>query len=483
MIQKGLFNNRVLRQYTAGFICSLSVMAIGCSIGWTSPAIPKLRSGSTRIQLSDVEITWVVAVTYIANIISPVPSGWLMDRIGRKHTLIASNVLTIGSWFVLLYATCPLHLYIGRFMVGLMFGVGYTVVPVYLAEISEARVRGSVSSLMSVMIYVGTNLEYCVGPYVSYDILCMVSVTVPILFACTFAWIPESPYYFVIKGNTDAAKKSLSWLRCDMGQRDMDAEFEKIKSTTELQMKDGGGKFKDLIATKGNRRALLIAEILAIIQRFSGIGPLIAYSSITIPEKSIPGITRNEQMIVLGMTWLFTSIFASFLSDKLGRKVLLAISCTGCGIACLSASTWFYLREKTSTDVTEVSWIPFVAFIFHALFYSLGLGPIALSIKGEMFPANVKAKASAVTTMVLAVNSFWLNKTYLIIADTFGFYVNFMIYGVTMLLALIFIWFFVVETRRKTLQEIQERLEGGGKRKKVEEERGVEKVGESCVVN
>ncbi|RZF34309.1 hypothetical protein LSTR_LSTR016914, partial [Laodelphax striatellus] len=139
--------------------------------------------------------------------------------------------------------------------------------------------------------------------------------------------------------------------------------------------------------------------------------------------------------------------------------VLLAISCTGCGIACLSASTWFYMRENTTYDVTGVSWIPFLAFIFHALFYSLGLGPIALSIKGEMFPANIKAKASAVTTMVLAVNSFLLNKTYLIIADTFGLYVNFLVYGLTMLSALLFIWFFVVETRKKTLQEIQDKLE------------------------
>ncbi|XP_075235595.1 facilitated trehalose transporter Tret1-like isoform X1 [Lycorma delicatula] len=457
-------SGRVFRQYIAGLTCSLSVVILGTAIGWPSPSIPKLKGNETQVQVNDIVLTWMVSLLYFANILSPIPCGYLMDRFGRKATLLYLTVFPITSWIVLLYASDPYHLYIGRFIGGLSFGVVYTVLPIYLAEISEPKIRGSLSNSISMMTLVGALYVYAIGPYVHYRTLIYSCLTVPVLFIITFMWMPESPYYLIMKNDRESAKKSLTWLRCDKAEEDIDKELSIIDIATQEQMKQRG-KYKDLLSTNGSKKALIIVQVLAVAQRLTGIGALMAYSSITIPKNSIPGVSLNELITFLGLVWFLSGVAASFLVDRLGRKCLLIVSCVGCGLSTLSTSVWFYLHQKTNIAVDDLTFIPYTSFIFHALFYSLGIGPIGTSIKGELFPANIKSKASAVTTIVLAATSFVLNKSYLIIADNFGMYLNYLIFAVVCFSAVIFVAVYVIETKGKSLDDIQNELNGITKNK------------------
>lgn len=101
-----------------------------------------------------------------------------------------------------------------------------------------------------------------------------------------------------------------------------------------------------------------------------------------------------------------------------------------------------------------------VLLTFSRFFYSIGLNPIVTTVKGEVFSACIKGVASAITTLMLALASFILNKSYQMIADYIGMYMNYWLYALGCVLAVIFTVTYVVETKGRTLQEIQDELNG-----------------------
>lgn len=102
----------------------------------------------------------------------------------------------------------------GRFLGGMWGGSAYTIVPIYLCEIAEAKVRGALNSLFILMAYCGIMFEYGIGPSVSFKSLSVVSAFVPVTFMLALLFIPESPYYYLMRGNRKKAGKALAWLRC-----------------------------------------------------------------------------------------------------------------------------------------------------------------------------------------------------------------------------------------------------------------------------
>lgn len=437
-------------------------MAIMSStVQWSAPAIPKLTHNETQLQLTSTEITWMVSSLYIGNLLGPIPAAYFMDKFGRKNTLLYMSIFPISSWIIILFATKPYHLYIARFLGGIQMGFVYTILPNYIAEISEPKIRGSLSNLMQIMLNVGGLYEYTIGPYVSYNTLIYASLSIPIIFVITFIWMPESPYYNVMINKNHEAMKSLTWLRCHKHKNDIINELTLIDSSVNEQIKSKS-KYIDLISTKGNTKALIIAIVLSISQRLTGIGALMAYSSVTIPKNSIPGLTVNHCITILGIVWFITSILSTSIVYHQKRRTLLILSSFGCSISTLLTSIWFFLEENLKYTVIsdKIRWLPYISFISHAIFYAIGMGPVGGSLRAELFPANIKGKASAISSTLLAITSFMIGKSYLIIANNYGMYLNYLIYSLSCLICMIFVKFYVIETKDKTLQEIQDELNG-----------------------
>jgi hypothetical protein len=82
-----------------------------------------------------------------------------------------------------------------------------------LCVLLQSRIRGALGSFLQLLVVTGFLFEYCVGPYVTYTHLAIVSGCVPVMFAVSFVFFPESPYYLLAKGRRDEATKALQWLR------------------------------------------------------------------------------------------------------------------------------------------------------------------------------------------------------------------------------------------------------------------------------
>ena len=407
------------------------------------------------------EKSWMVSLLYIGNVISPIPIGFVMDSFGRKSTLLVMNSIPIISWLVILFAKSINGLFAARFLIGLWLGISYTIIPIYLGEIAEPAIRGSISTNFQTMIYVGVLWEYVLGPYVSYNVLVILSLIFPILFLIFFFFIPETPFYYLMKNDLKSAEESLRWFRDPTAN--IEGEIQQINGYL-LKQKEKKKNLKDTIFTRPIVMSFIIVSVLSIFQRFSGIGTMMAYGSITLPD--LTNFSANNCVIVVSITWVLFGLLSAVLADKFGRKVLLVASGIGAAIANCICGVWFYYNTDPKNYGQDLIWVPFACFLLYGASYGIGIGPIVTTIKGEIFPSHVKAVASGVTTIVMAASSFGVNKMYLPIQTEPGMFVNFFVYSVISFLTIIFTLTVVVETKGKSMEEIQTKLTVGKKKQK-----------------
>lgn len=107
------------------------------------------------------------------------------------------------SWFLIIFATNPYYLYLARLLVGFGGGGTFVLLPLFVAEISEDRVRGSLGSLLVLSSNVGILMAFILGNYLSYAAQAIIMATVPIFFFLAFSFFPESPQFLMKIGKEE----------------------------------------------------------------------------------------------------------------------------------------------------------------------------------------------------------------------------------------------------------------------------------------
>lgn len=185
-------------------------------LGWSSSAADKFIKRQADIQIGYDELSWVVSLMDLGNVLSPVLAGYLMDRIGRRRTIAALGPLFLVSWLLTVYVPHVWALYVARLMAGFGKGTSYTVGPVFLGEIAGVNVRGALGSVFTIQLSAGFLFEVIIGPLVSYHTLNLFSTVVPVLFIVMLYCVPESPYYLLKVGRRQEAADCLQWYRYDL---------------------------------------------------------------------------------------------------------------------------------------------------------------------------------------------------------------------------------------------------------------------------
>lgn len=375
--------------------------------------------------------------------------------------LLVTGVLFVVTWLLAVAAATPSLLYAARFLAGVGKGVAFTVVPIYLGEIASTPIRGALSTVFAGMLWAGTVFEYTVGPLVSYNTLLVISCTMPAVFLVTFYFVPESPYYLVMRHKHDDARKSLEWLRggdtsrvescaddCPIGQ-----ELKEMNKGVSRDM-EYRGSFSDLSSSASNRRATLIVVVVSMFQRTCGISPLLAYSSTTLPESAGP-IGPDVIVLIFGFILTFSNFIATPLVDSLGRKPLLIFSGAVCSISTSVSGIFYYLQDRSSVNTEAFVWVPYGCLCLFGLSHSVGIGVVPHTLLAELYPQNVKRHAAATASITLALASFALNKVYSAVQTSVGVHVMFAFFAFNGLACALFSHFIVFETKGKTFADIQ----------------------------
>ncbi|XP_018564027.1 facilitated trehalose transporter Tret1-like [Anoplophora glabripennis] len=441
-------------QYIAAVAVNLSIICSEMHYGWSSPFGPVLANGKYKFTITNNESSWLTVIPLTGAIFGAFVTGLVVDIFGRKRMIIFSFLPFVASWLLIGFAESSTLMFVGRFLAGTTDGLSFTAVPMYLGEIADPQIRGLLVSTCPVCIVFGILLINILGACLPLDTTAFISTILPLLLLIIFPWMPESPYFYLMKGNEEEARESLRIFR---GVEDVTVELNRISSAVKEQQ-EKKGSFLDLFRVESNRKGMFITLGLRSFQQLTGSMVIIFYCKTIFEEAR--GFSPSLSTIIYFSVQLVLSIASSFVVDFFGRKPLLIVSIIGSALSLLAIAIYLYLQE-IGIDTTEYNFAPLVALICFVVTFSIGLHTIPLLIMGEIFPTDVKALALCVmdiyfSVLVICISMFfhW--------SKCIGMYVPFLTFTGCCILGLLFILFYVPETKRKTLEDIQAELQGEG---------------------
>lgn len=406
------------------------------------------------MNITKEEVSYVTIIAPFGYLIGGPFSSILVDIIGRKCALMFISIPQITAWLLIAFSNTIILLYIARFLTGVAEGALFTVLPMYLCEIADPRIRGVLGSSLSVAFIGGILLINCYGSYVSIYTGALISISVPLLFITTFIFMPESPYYFLMRRRSEDAKKTLKVLRM---REDVDDELERLSKDVQRQVSEPGS-IKDLFWNRTNRKAFFIILGLRTIQVYSGLAAFNLYTQM-IFEKAGGHVSASVSAIIYTATQMSVTFYGSILADKFGRRPMVILSCAISASLLVVEGFYFYFQDK-KYDMTAFKVVPLVGMMLYIISFSLGLGVAPNLMLGELFAANVKAKALSIMTIYFAVGISTSSKLFDWLATHFGMYVPFFTFSVVCFSGVAFGYYCLPETKGKTLEEIQQILRG-----------------------
>lgn len=190
----------------------------------------------------------------------------------------------------------------------------------------------------------------------------------------------------------------------------------------------------------------------------SGSQVAVQYAQIVL-DQAKTNLEGKYLTMILGVIQVIFTIICMFLIDHSGRKSLLMISAVGAAFSNAIVATYFNLQYD-HIDTSDIIWLPAVGVIMYIIMYCSGLASIPFTIASELFPTNVKALGNTTFLGTTNIWAFSVLELFLIIAENSGAHVPFWIFTACSLMGALFVFFYIPETKGKTLEQIQKELHG-----------------------
>ncbi|XP_013142983.1 PREDICTED: facilitated trehalose transporter Tret1-like [Papilio polytes] len=404
----GTTNRRV--QYLAGICASLAFTFTGATISWSSPVIPKIKSGEVNIQLSNEQISWVVALAALGALPGCYIGQVLSERLGRRRTVCGAAVPGIAGAAMILFTKTAEVMYVARILMGISNGI---------------------TAVVSMFILI-TDIQV----------------------------IPESPYYHLKDDRYAEAKKEFMIIKGCKDSKWADQQLGLIRVHVRESM-ENKSTLKELLCKVKYRKAVYIITGLKIFQYMTGSLAIQSYLEIIFTQSS--SISGPYVSIVYGFVQLGAGVGATFLAGYFGRRVLMIVSCSGVALSLTAVGIYFFLQDYIKINpetLSAISSLPLIGVLGFNILYAVGIGTIPYIMQAELFPINVKTIASSAATMISCILNFTVTKSYQSIKDVFGHYIVFWIFAGIAYIGVVFVYFLVPETKGKSLEEIQEFMQG-----------------------
>ncbi|XP_031356381.1 facilitated trehalose transporter Tret1-like [Photinus pyralis] len=443
------------RDYLTMTIAGLSSMSSGMHYGWTSTALPQIVGNNSHIPTTSEDEYWISVSYFGGSLIASALVSLLIRYIGQKGAIILATLLLIISWVIIACAQSIAEIIIARIFSGAGDAILLCALTVYVAEISKPSIRGFFLSSMMVYAMFGILAENVIGTFFAFRTCAIISAVLPsAVFLCLF-FVPESPYRLVSKGNMDGARTALTKLRnTDV----VDDELERILSMI-YDAKVSVDSYLELFTSSYNRRTVYICFTLISVHVFSGNIVFIFHTQEIFQDVGGPLANWISSLIYLTAQLIFTLVGLG-LVDKYGRRPLLLISTAGVTLSLAIESVYFYLKDCLHLNMESLNFVPLLGMMLFLLGFSVGLQIIPVVISGELFAPNVKFFALSLYEGYFCVISVVGLKLFQISLDAYGLYAPFLLFTLCAFFGFLFVYYFVPETKQKTLEEIQMEIVG-----------------------
>lgn len=404
---------------------------------------------------------WAMSSALVGCLVGALLAGLLSDKFGRKKMLILASILFLVAAIGTGAADSFTGFIIYRILGGFGIGVASNVSPVYIAEVSPAKIRGKFVSLYQLTIVIGILaaqlVNWKIGDHYSngaesitadgvqwaWRWMFWASIFPAILFFVSSFFLPESPRWLCVKGRVEPARRIFAGIGGDAFA---------VKSINEIQsFPDTSDNYAiGAILKPGIRRVMAIGIVLAVFQQFSGINIIFNYAHeiFSAAGYSVSDVLMN--IVITGIINLIFTVVAIYTVDRWGRRSLMLFGSAALVVIYAIMGTCYFLN---------IHGLPLLILVVLAIAsYAMSLAPVVWVLLSEIFPNRIRGLAMAVATFCLWLASFLMTYTFPFLVNILGSYGTFWFYGGICLMGFVFIYRNLPETKGKSLEDIEQEL-------------------------
>ncbi|XP_068643223.1 plastidic glucose transporter 4 [Aristolochia californica] len=432
-------------------VACLGAILFGYHLGVVNGALEYL-SRDLGISENTALQGWVVSTLLAGATVGSFTGGALADKFGRRMTFQLDVIPLVVGAFLCATAQSVQTMIVGRLLAGIGIGITSAIVPLYISEISPTEIRGALGSINQLFICVGILAALVAGlPLAGNPIwwrtMFGFAIVPSVLMALGMAVSPESPRWLFQQGKISQAETAIKKLN---GKERVAEVMNDLRAGLQGSTEPDAGWF-DLFS-KRYSKVVSVGAALFLFQQLAGINAVVYYSTSVFRSAGVASDVAASALV--GASNVFGTAVASSLMDKQGRKSLLITSFTGMAASMLLLSlsfTWNVLAPYSGP-------LAVLGTVLYVLSFSLGAGPVPALLLPEIFASRIRAKAVALSLGMHWVSNFVIGLYFLSVVNKFGISKVYLGFATICLMAVLYIAGNVVETKGRSLEEIERAL-------------------------
>lgn len=458
------------------FACSVVASVISIIFGYDTGVM----SGAMifieeDLKIDDMQIQVLAGILNICALVGALLAGRVSDYLGRRYTiLLASIIFLLGSVLMGYGPNYPILLS-GRCVAGIGVGFALMIAPVYSAEISSPTSRGFLTSLPELCISIGILSGYISNYFfarlslqVGWRIMLGLAAVPSLLLAFFILRLPESPRWLVMQGRLGEAKNVL--VQVSNSEHEAQVRFSDIKlaagidenctdDIVKVRNSNGQHIWKELILRPSPpvRWMLLAAIGIHFFEHATGIEAVVLYGPRIFKKAGIH--SKNKLLLAqvgTGITRIVFITIATLSLDKIGRRKLLLTSVAGMIFALVGLGLGLTIVEHSKEKLLWALSLCIGSTYTYVMFFSVGLAPITWVYSSEIFPLKLRAQGHSIGVAVNRLMNAAISISFISIYKAITIGGAFFMFAGIAVLALIFFFFFLPETRGRSLEEMEE---------------------------
>jgi SP family arabinose:H+ symporter-like MFS transporter len=417
-----------------------------------------------QFNLSKIAVGWFGSAALVGCILGSMVAGWLGDRFGRKPILISGGAM---FFFCALYTTIPntfSMLIAARIVGGVGVGFASVLAPIYISEFSPPKIRGRLAALFQLSIVIGILLAYTSNwalvrfsethaaafggsGFLHRALVSEVwrgmfaALMIPnLIFVLLLLFVPESPRWLI---ENERLRRGFMILARVGGRETARTELAEIRDAAAHEE----GSLRELLKP-GLRLALIAGTGLAIYSQLTCVNTIVYYGPTILEKAGLKVGGALQYQVALGFINLVFTLISIWKVDTWGRRTLLLRGMSGVTVALAVIATLFALNLG-STIWLVVAMGAFMACV------SVSICGVGWVILPEIFPNRVRGRAMSITVFAMWATNAVIAFFFPWFVTRFGMHIGFFTFSGICLIATIFYWRMIPETKGRSLEEIE----------------------------
>ncbi|XP_068624914.1 facilitated trehalose transporter Tret1-like [Battus philenor] len=475
-----------IHQLHTAISCSFASVLTGLLYVWPSYTLGLYTASDTSLltsPMTDVESSLLGSLPSLGAMLGSVIVGGVISHLGRQKGGMVLVLPFVISWLIIDFTSSTTMILIARFIGGIGCGSVLVFAPIYISEVAEESIRGSLASVPVASYCIGVQLSYIVGWFLSYRYVLWVNLASSILGVALMMTVTESPIFLLRQNREEDAKLAIAHYRGESPSSKIvleeisrlkqlimpavelaainvvaedtvkaeESEKEKLNGqSAEPEMTSKISSFKMLYLSPSSRRGFMVVGLSLSLQVMMGMVPVQVYAK-QIFSQSAPTLSSHLCSVMFATVILVGSLISLVVADKFGRKMLLIISSVSVALCLVSMG----LLLQTGIGPP---WITAVLILVYCFFFMFGAGSIPYVLMSECFLPEVQSLASTLLMEWVWLLNFFIIGVFPFMIKYLGIHGSFYAFACFAVTDVCVALFLVPETKGLTNDQIQEAL-------------------------